>query len=105
MKELKSIDQLKVGDYFTYFCNGKEHDYLVVGFDSEYPEIMYARDVNFYGVPNAETFNINEYIRFGHKSCKIYIGEYEHDFIVKKKIEYHQNRIESLKKVLDDKKK
>ena len=105
MEELKSIDQLKVGDYFTYSCKGEEDDYVVVGFDPEYPEIIYARDVDFYDSPNVETFNIDEYIRFGHKGCKIYIGEYEHDFIVKKKIEYHQNRIESLKKVLDDKKK
>lgn len=105
MEELKSIDQLKVGDYFTYFCKGEEDDYVVVGFDPEYPEIIYARDVNFYGNPKTKIFDLDEYIRFGHKSYKIYIGEYEHDFIVKKKIEYHQNRIESLKKVLDDTKK
>ena len=105
MEELKSRDQLKMGDYFTYFHDGESDDYVVVGFDPEYPEITYAREVNFYGNPKAKNFNIDEYLRFGHQSYKIYIGEYEHNFILKKKIEYHQRKIKRLQKVLDDTKK
>lgn len=103
MERLKNKEQLTPGGKFYYYYNGKVEEYKVLCFEPDNPDIIYAENL----VTNCiERFTISELIENlrWDGNWEVYVGDYDIDFFIKKKIEYHKAAIKDLEGLLNAKK-